>query len=66
MVDLKTLNDTQKEQARDLIKYYKFLYICKSCKDVYGSDSVEKNRICPKCESKSIKKRKKKDAPIRN
>jgi len=59
MVKLRLLNDTQKREANDLYKIYKFLYICNKCGAVYGSDKHEKLIICPNCETKLLKKRKK-------
>jgi rubrerythrin len=56
---LRLLNEKQKEQAKDLFKYYKFIYLCNKCGNLYGSDNHEKFIICPTCENK-LKKEKKK------
>jgi len=54
--DLKLLNNTQKEEAEEMLKFYKYVYICNSCGTVYGSDKEEKYKRCPKCELVNLKK----------
>lgn len=50
---LKKLNDTQKKEAEEFLKYYKFVYICNVCGSIYGTDRPEdKGRLCHVCEIK--------------
>lgn len=58
-MELTLLNKTQKELANDLLKFYKYVFICNRCGRVYGSDNKEKYKLCPICEI-IIKKEKKK------
>jgi len=39
------------ERTTNLKKYYNFIYTCKKCKRLYGSDikEKEKDRVCPEC-----------------
>lgn len=65
-MELKILNNTQKEEVAKLFGFYKYFYICNSCGSVYGADFLEtRQRHCPICESKinlknADKKKKKK------
>jgi len=56
--ELRLLNNTQKEQADDLLRFYKFVYICNKCGNCYGTDGKEKFKRCPNCESKLLRKNK--------
>lgn len=57
--ELKLLNNTQKEDTEDLLRYYKLVYICNTCGRVYGSNNKERHKICPICETEMIRGRKK-------
>jgi len=49
-MEIRLLNNTQKEQVGKLLSFYKFIYICNRCGLVYGADNEEKKIIhCPKC-----------------
>jgi rubrerythrin len=47
---LKILNDREKEETRDLLKFYKYIYQCNSCGRIYGADKNERLKVCPVCE----------------
>lgn len=57
MINIKELDIEQKEQAKDLAKYYKSLFLCKFCNKVCGSDKKQILKICPICQS-ILKRRK--------
>ena len=57
-LELKLLNNTQKEEAENLFIFYKFVYICNSCGSIYGTDSQERFKRCPVCETKLLRKKK--------
>ncbi len=59
-LNLTLLNNTQKKEVESLFMFYKFIYICNNCGSVYGADSQEKFKKCPICETKSLRKRRKK------
>jgi rubrerythrin len=60
MVELKLLNNTQKEQLTNLLTFYKHIYVCNRCGTVYGSDFIErKDRHCPNCEEELKKEERK-------
>lgn len=46
---LKLLNNTQKEELRNVINFYKFFYICNLCGRLYGSDNKDFTKECPIC-----------------
>ncbi len=49
-MELKLLNNTQKDQVMSLLSFYKFIYVCNRCGLVYGNDTTEKKKVyCPKC-----------------
>jgi len=58
---LKLLNNTQAEKTKDLLKFYKYIYICNDCGNVYGSDMLEKYQRCPNCKAKLTKENKEKN-----
>ena len=43
------LNDNQKKEAIKQLESYKFLFCCKKCGIVYGSDFDKDSGICMKC-----------------
>jgi rubrerythrin len=50
---LKKLNNTQEEQLKEVLPFYKRFYICNDCGSVYGSDYTgQKFLLCPDCELK--------------
>jgi len=51
-MELRVLNNTQKKETMDLLKFYKYIYLCNKCGSIYGSDSHEKGVLCPCCENK--------------
>lgn len=57
-LELKLLNNNQEKEAKNLLKSYKFVYICNSCGSCYGTDNKEKYKRCPVCESKLLRKKK--------
>ena len=54
---LTLLNKEQTEKAINMLKFYKFVYLCNICGNLYGSDKHEKGLICPVCEKELIKKK---------
>lgn len=56
---LRELKQGEKEVVSDILKYYKFVNFCRICGNVYGTDKIEIDKICPRClyrmEKKSIK-----------
>jgi len=58
MVELKVLNNTQKKEANDLYKIYKFIYLCNKCGTIYGADKHDKVALCPRCKTKILRKKK--------
>jgi rubrerythrin len=55
------LNKNQTAQARALLGIYKKFYVCNECGNFYGADFLEiKDRMCPPCEVKKEKERRKK------
>lgn len=50
---IKLLNNTQVEQLKRVLGFYKYFYICNDCGSIYGTDFLEtKERACPTCETK--------------
>ena len=56
-MELKILNNTQKQELSELLSYFKYFYVCNKCGVVYGSDHLDSNLKCPKC----VLKREKQD-----
>lgn len=54
------LNDTQKKEAIDFLKDYKFIYVCNKCGGVYGTELQEAKQVklCHVCEVKRDRKKK--------
>lgn len=48
----KELSKEQKKEREDWLRSYKFVYICKKCGAMYGTDLEEKIVICPACYNK--------------
>lgn len=57
---MKKLNEVQESQLKELLGFYKHYWIC-NCGSVYGSDYNENKPICPICEEKLKKEKKKKN-----
>jgi len=55
---IKLLNENQKKEANDLLKFYKYIYQYNHCGSVYGADNKEIGKICPVCEL-NLKQKKK-------
>lgn len=49
---LNLLSERKKKEASDLLKFYKYIYQCNSCGNLYGCDKHEKLVLCPVCELK--------------
>ena len=58
--ELRLLNNTQEKESIDLLKFYKYVYICNACGSCYGTDNKERFKRCPICETKFLRKKKEK------
>ena len=56
-MEIKEITKEQREQIKDLLKYYKFANICSKCQIAYGVDTQERIKICPICYSKLHQKK---------
>jgi len=61
-MDIIKLNDTQKKQAEDFLKSYRYIYVCNKCGNAYGSDFKETKtrKLCHICDMKYKKQKRKK------
>jgi len=51
-------SDKEKKEVELILKYYKKAYHCKKCGDIFGSDLIKEDKICPNCLKKIVNVRK--------
>lgn len=45
------------EEAKDLLKYFKRVEVCGTCGKIYGTDLEEDNGQCPFCEENFLSRK---------
>ncbi len=41
------LSDKQRKEADNILKNYKYVYVCEICNVLYGSDLLDNSKTCP-------------------
>jgi len=53
---MQRLNKKQTEQAKELLNFYNYYFICNDCGSIYGADGEEAHRRCVTCEARLVEK----------
>ncbi len=53
---IKELSKKERDEASELLKHYKHVYCCGSCRRIYGTDADTDDKICPLCFKRLHKK----------
>lgn len=59
------VNKKEEKIITDIKQYYKYIYRCKKCKCLYGSDKIDKTLICVLCSKIHLNFKKKKKKKVK-